>query len=441
MPLKTFSLAVAATVSTICFAPAAAAQSSLQVPIQFDFLAPGARSLALGGAFVGLADDATASWVNPAGLLELTRPEVSIEGRYRRQDQPFLVGGRLSGQPTGSMQDTLAGPEYADIRDSSTRPTFVSFIYPRGQFRIAAYRHEPIRVAQEFSSRGVFQNHGFDTRDTAFSGQRELNVTTYGVSIAQAWRRLWVGGGISINRFSLGFDFERHAHQSFYGAPDPRQRVFTFNQAGDSTSVGLVVGALVPVSSRTKIGASYRHVSSFEFSSVSDSTPGVFETEGGTTPAAAHFNVPDVLAAGVSTRVGDALLVTTEYKHVSHSQLRSDYVVVLASQGESRDRVGRFTIDDANEWHAGAEYLLPLRTDPRLRAGAWFDPDHSVHFAPTAANDLLDERIAASLSSGRDLWHYTVGGSITVHPRLELSIGADRSSRSLLLSTSAIVRF
>ena len=60
----------------LSFAEPAAAQSSLQVPIQFDFLNPGARSLALGSAFVGLADDATAAWVNPAGLMELTRREI-----------------------------------------------------------------------------------------------------------------------------------------------------------------------------------------------------------------------------------------------------------------------------------------------------------------------------------------------------------------------------
>jgi hypothetical protein len=50
----------------------------LAVPIPFDFLNPGARSLALGGAFTGLADDATVAFTNPAGLVQLSRPEVSL---------------------------------------------------------------------------------------------------------------------------------------------------------------------------------------------------------------------------------------------------------------------------------------------------------------------------------------------------------------------------
>ena len=45
----------------------------------FDFSLPGARSRGIGGAFVAVADDATAVYSNPAGLTQLFRPEVSIE--------------------------------------------------------------------------------------------------------------------------------------------------------------------------------------------------------------------------------------------------------------------------------------------------------------------------------------------------------------------------
>ena len=45
---------------------------------QFSFPNPGARSMGLGGAFVALADDATAALANPAGLVQLAAPEVSI---------------------------------------------------------------------------------------------------------------------------------------------------------------------------------------------------------------------------------------------------------------------------------------------------------------------------------------------------------------------------
>ena len=56
----------------LAFVPASLvlAQSNQEINagVQFSFAPPGARSMALGGAFLGLADDATAAYANPAGL-------------------------------------------------------------------------------------------------------------------------------------------------------------------------------------------------------------------------------------------------------------------------------------------------------------------------------------------------------------------------------------
>src|SRR5687767_7156758 len=60
--------------------------------LRFDFATPGARSLALGGAFVGLGDDATSAFVNPAGLRSISRTEVSVEGRFRAFGIPVNFG-------------------------------------------------------------------------------------------------------------------------------------------------------------------------------------------------------------------------------------------------------------------------------------------------------------------------------------------------------------
>ncbi len=42
----------------------------------------GARAVGMGGAFIAVADDATAASWNPAGLIQLERPEISIVGDY-----------------------------------------------------------------------------------------------------------------------------------------------------------------------------------------------------------------------------------------------------------------------------------------------------------------------------------------------------------------------
>src|SRR6185503_5660002 len=59
----------------------AQSNDEIQSALQWNLSTPGARSLALGGAFLGLADDATAAYANPAGLSQLQQPELSVEGR------------------------------------------------------------------------------------------------------------------------------------------------------------------------------------------------------------------------------------------------------------------------------------------------------------------------------------------------------------------------
>src|SRR6202171_5251132 len=61
--------------------------------LQFNFGNPGARSLGMGGAFIGLADDASAAEANPAGLTILRQPEISIEARNFQEEQVFSTSG------------------------------------------------------------------------------------------------------------------------------------------------------------------------------------------------------------------------------------------------------------------------------------------------------------------------------------------------------------
>src|SRR5262245_57678900 len=105
----------AALITTAAMWPArAGAQTSLQIPLQFDFINPGAKSLALGGAFVGVADDATAAFANPAGLTFLATPELSGELSLARTNTLALKGGRLSGTITNVGTDTIQGPDFGE---------------------------------------------------------------------------------------------------------------------------------------------------------------------------------------------------------------------------------------------------------------------------------------------------------------------------------------
>ncbi|MBA2481565.1 MAG: outer membrane protein transport protein [Planctomycetes bacterium] len=57
----------------------------------------GARALGMGGAFTAIADDATANTWNPAGMAQLERPELSINGGYYSRSTHSDHGGETQG--------------------------------------------------------------------------------------------------------------------------------------------------------------------------------------------------------------------------------------------------------------------------------------------------------------------------------------------------------
>src|SRR5437667_11570929 len=122
-----FFLAICVAVT----APLAAQNTDIEslAGLQFNFGNPGARSLGMGGAFLGLADDASAAEANPAGLTILRKPEVSIEARNYQEQQIFSTSG------------TFPEINRTAFSHSSNRAevTFASFVYPVKNFTFGAY--------------------------------------------------------------------------------------------------------------------------------------------------------------------------------------------------------------------------------------------------------------------------------------------------------------
>lgn len=65
----------------------------------------GARAMGMGGAFIGIADDATSASWNPAGLIQLEKPELSIVGAYYNWKEEFSSNLNPEINNTGSVDD------------------------------------------------------------------------------------------------------------------------------------------------------------------------------------------------------------------------------------------------------------------------------------------------------------------------------------------------
>ena len=167
-PLRTLLFAILAAFS-LPGSGAAQTEAEVNAGIQFNFTTPGARSLALGGAFVGRADDATAAFTNPAGLVNLTEPQVSTEMRRFTFNNTFTDRGHAFGFATGVGVDTVEGLRLGEAEDDVTSLSFLSFVYPRGvspvwgksdkptaRWALAAYRHELLSFETRFQASGAF---------------------------------------------------------------------------------------------------------------------------------------------------------------------------------------------------------------------------------------------------------------------------------------------
>jgi hypothetical protein len=414
------------------------AQTSLQIPLQFDFINPGAKSLAMGGAFAGLADDATASFANPAGLTQLGAAELSIELRGVRTTSLFLQRGRLSGALIAEGTDTVQGAVFGDSIGSHVGIGYFSLVYPHPSHRwvVAAYRHELARVDQTFFSEGVFQKDPTEftsRRDAPQEGVRQVDITAYGASGAyKLTRNISVGGALAIYAFSLDSVFRRFDIDGFLGPPNRNVEFGRSSQFGNDVSVAPTAGVTVDRGA-VRLGVVYRHGAAFEFTTADGDDP----------LRTGRFRVPHTLAFGASVRARPGLILSAEATWINYSRLVNDFVT---DQARATGRQSSFGIDDGTELHASAQYAIRRQGGApiRVRGGTWYDPDHSVHFTPLAAaatvvDRLFDERLSTALSKGEGQVHGTAGIGLTFTPRLEFNAGVDVAPRNRLFSTSLIV--
>jgi len=419
----------------------AMAQTTAQIPLQFDFLPPGARSVAMGSAFVGAADDATAAFTNPAGLARLSERSVSAELRFKRLTTSYLSAGRVSGNITGIGLDTIPMPVYGEDVDDHFGPTFGSLLWPFGaNTSVIGYAHQVAKIENAFSDQGVFFHFSAPgisddhNRKNPVGGSRSVTITNYGGAVGYKFSDTFsVGGGVSFYRFRLDADFASFGITGNFAGPVNTSEVdSTAVQRGTDWSPAFNLGVLWDPIKNVKIGGAFRLGPGFDFSQ-HDQVPSLgFDLERHGT-----FKVPDVWSAGVQWTWHDVRVVV-DYDLVRYGQLKTDFIDF---QSLASNRPAQLRLDDGNEIHAGVEYLVPKAKVPVfLRGGFWRDPDHTVQYVPTPANDDIDVLYAATMPGGSAVIHYTFGGGVVATKWLELNAAADLSSRTKYATFSVVIR-
>ncbi len=387
----------AALLVLLALGPAGArAARAAEPPSSFvlTFSNPGARSLAFGGAFAPLADDATAAYANPAGLVQLLRPEVSAELRIYG-----ALENDSSGKATVSSADGLS---------------HFSVVYPLQRFSFAVYGHQLARIDVKLANQKQ-SGAANPVSQRAAAGERLSSLDIWRIGVAAAYRlreNLSLGLGVSYFHGTVGLV--------------PSGDVTAAGRSVTSTDWAFNAGALWSPSEPVRLGAFYR-----QGPKLSLVAPEAASCQGQdcTAGTARPLRLPDTFGAGAALRTfRGALTVAFEWDRVRYSSL----VAGLSDVARGTDRL---SLSDANEFHVGAEYAF-LRVDPVLaaRLGAWLDPDHRLCGA------AADSPYQCPVGARSDEIHVTAGFGVTFR-RIQLDVGIDASRSQVTASISAILSF
>lgn len=445
--------------------PPLAAQTNLETNagVQFNFSTPGAGNMALGGAFLALAFDASAAYTNPAGLTTIVQPESLVEARHWNYTHVFTDHGRIEGEsPTCDGEDVIAGLRDGKAQNQVTGLSFVSYVYPRNDWSFSVFRHELVNFEAAFSTFGAYLDSDvasrnplgipgslnrdekdperivYDARLAALRNSMSIDVVAYGAAAAYRFGdRLSLGVAISYFNFSIGSTAQRYIPELNH-APDFEHDPFVNSQAqqGQDHDLGLNVGFLWESrQKRWSIGGVYREGPDFKFQTYSQPEQGAVGKFQPITQQAT-FHVPDVYGLGIAYRPRDSFRIALDYDRVLYSQLMQGFVDIfglseLPALYTNDPELDQFVIDDAGEIHLGLEYAFLQRWPVlSLRAGAWHEPDHSVRFE---GNNM---GFRAIFRRREDHLHYTGGVGIATR-RLQIDAAIDHSDRTTVLSLSA----
>ncbi|HEV7516848.1 MAG TPA: outer membrane protein transport protein [Thermoanaerobaculia bacterium] len=432
--------------------------------IQLNFSTPGARSLALGGAFLGLADDATAAFANPAGLTILSKPEVSVEGRRWSYSPKFIDRGHAFGDPTNIGVDNVPGLVSKTSKDDVTGLSFLSFVYPGKRWAVAVYRQELANFKTTFKTNGAFfdddATHKNLSRVRPVDARLDLKIVNLGISGAYRVNDdLSIGLGVSsydftLNSISNRYNFNRNPPVTpdttaggEFGPPnyDPANILNSQDQSGDGRNVAVNGGILWKVNTQWSAGAVYRQGPKFSLTTTNTRGPASGDLGRVVAGNRGTFHVPDVFGAGVAFRPADAWTITADYDRVRYSQLAKRSVDVFFDPTDpgganERSAASHLVADDANEFHLGAEYVLALKHPVAFRAGGWLDPDHRVRFGGDAVT-VEDRSTAVRFPRGKNEIHYSVGLGVVVSDKFQIDAAADFSKLVKTASFSGVFRF
>lgn len=318
----------------------------------------GAKAMGMAMAFTAQADDPSAIYFNPAGLVQLEGMNVMVGGTYVRENGADFTG--VTPLTLGATRsETQKDLNFILPNAYWTRRASPNFAYGIGVYT-------PFGLAQEYKNRdtGIFRNQ-----------VNRVEIETVVVNPTVAWK---IGEALSVG---AGIDFMWGRARLNQTIPAPVPPSFPsaayVDLEGDGTAWGYNFGLLVTPSKAVRIGFNYRSPFVLEvrdadanFTSGPAVPPGALNLA---TKAATDVNMPATAALGVCWTAG-RLTLEADADWTFWSKFRQLTINFDATPAPtiptSVTRPERWR--DVMAYRFGAEYRV---TDPlALRFGIAYDP-------------------------------------------------------------------
>jgi len=396
--------------------------------VNFNFANPGARARGIGGAFVALADDATASLANPAGLAFLDR-QISLEFIHDEERAPVgqvTQGGVARTEGTAGYIYTAENDPFRVTGESeSDRINYASFVFPVAKRKVglALYYASLANLTQDYEVGAglwcVDQGDPFTPNAGESCDRNTFGSLYHPQSVMVDMETSLYGGGFGwklSDVFSIGLS-AAYVKTTFSGSSVsdpteyyPDQDILNLTSEVDDSDVMYSAGILYR-GDVVGFGLSYRSETRFPvLNGVGNLTSPETERE-----FDGEFVIPERFAGGLALFPGDSWVIALEYVRLPYSEMPKG----MPEQFNTiRQQHGvEYSMADVQEYHIGFEYTTFADNKGwSLRVGFWRDQSHLVYSSQgyaIPAETLRDEVQAGAALLYReyelDFDHFTAG--------------------------------
>lgn len=400
----------------------------------------GARALGMGGAFIAIADDATAASWNPAGLAQLERFSLSVVNRMDRtrmmipargdSDSRFFMGTELT------QSDSL-GLDFA----SMTLPFRLGKLkivpqvsYQRAiRFDLSSRQNGiPAVIPEkdpESGERFFFQGNFYD--EARYSGGFDMVTASLGTRIFP-----WLNLGFSLNYWMNGYEGEqmKGSDGAFYSINNPdirnnaKHEVFE-SRTFDIEGINFNVGVLIEIGNNLKLGAVYKTPFTADIDYKNKTHVVDFREDGDNqnvheSVGRSKLKWPRSFGLGISFRPSDPLTISMDYTNTEWSKGR---LLNYRFDGKIRDVFFPTLMEPEGE-----ERLNPQMDAEQIRLGVEYVVFASKVLIPIRAGFFTDSQYFSDVS-GRTvtMTGYTAGLGLKLK-KLSFDVAAIFQSGSYL---------